>query len=224
MTLSALRTQFLENVGDPSQDVWTDVKANRLVNQAMHYVENLLVRYCPSALLWTTTVSVSNSGSDRVVLVDMGATLSNPNIRKLIRAENASISGDDKSLKVIEVFSADAEIQDTLTDRPDIFQWNNVLGFVSPQDSLTVRVWYVAELPDMAVDADEPGQSNDTPDLLNGELIPLPFQQLIPTYATVTALAGYNENTEVWERILSDQIRTALGAAREAQETSENGR
>lgn len=210
MTLADLRTIFLDNVGDPDQDVWTTAMANRLINAAMHHVENLLVRDQVAALMRYEQVTVSNSSSDRVVLHDMGANL---NVRRLIRAESPGESDDDKQLKILsDVHAVDAEVVTSLSTRPKVFQWNNGVGFVGPTDSLSVDLWYVAELPDMTADTDVPGQAGGSPSDITADLIPLSMQALIPSYAAVLGLAGQNEGIDEWSAIFVDQMRAALAA------------
>ena len=210
MTLSELRTIFLDNVGDPDQDVWTTAMANRLINAAMHHVENLLVRDQVAALMRYEQVTASNSSSARVVLHDMGANL---NVRRLIRAESPDETDDDKQLKILgDIRQVDSEVVTTLSSRPRVFQWNNGVGFVGPTDGLSVDLWYVAELPDMTADTDVPGQAGGSPSDITADLMPLSIQPLIPSYAAVLALAGDNEAIDEWSQIFVDQMRAALAA------------
>ena len=194
MTLAQLRTQFRIYVFDVSSDAYTDAQAKSLINEAMHYVANVVSAVQPQLLVVDYTGTVSNAGSSLYVIQDISAQ-TYPNCRRIVRAEVTGLSSpQETTLQVIDFKDVDKNrgTAATMKTRPPIFLYNTSFGFVQPQDSLAVRVTYLHGLNAMTADTDTPGQVGGSG---TANKLPIEWHDLIAMRAALVAMTSDRRDT-----------------------------
>lgn len=231
MTLQELRSLLRDNLYERNRTGFVTSTLNAYVNAAMQHVSNWIVSLNAGLLVWQWQGTITNTKSERRVLVNLSSPPSPalyPKVRRIIEAERYQVptagadtlSQDDPSLEIIDFSSARLTSQAALTDYPPVFMYNETLGFVAPSNNTQVRVFYSHGLSDMIAEDDTPGQSNGV-----GEpnRIPVHFQILIPTYAAVLGLAAENNDASQWQGVFGEQKTQLLSGLSVRRRTPEQG-
>jgi hypothetical protein len=208
VTLSDLKAALLANICEAGQSILTTAQQNRYINMAMHHVATWIASLDAGLLLTEWSGSVSNATDDLRVTIDLSSQ-DYPRVVKIVEAERTDLADNDSpSLEIIAYPSGRLLIPAAAAVKPQVFVYNETIGFIRPANAIGCRVVYVHGLPDMDTDTNRPGETGATND--GDEVIPLQFQTLIATYAAVLALTGENSDASQWRAIYEEQRQQIL--------------
>lgn len=213
-----MRAMLLANLGDPNQDLATTPKANAWLNASMRCVCNWAD--AQDQMLFSNSAICGDTGKkpeDGYHTIYFDSTAGNPNFglsqfvapfRRLLGAMIVTAGAPLVPLQVVEFEKREQYIGSSATDRPPVCVLSDGLLLLNPSSGLRLRMFYVQSVPDMVVDSDTPGKSG-----LSGRdnLLPIEYHILVPTYATIMALASENGDTQSWMKIY-EEMQANLGA------------
>jgi len=186
MTLAQIRTALRTLLFDTAGDAYTDAQLLDFINRSMHHVANLAIAAQPHLLLHTYTGTLSNGSSADYITVDLsGQTYTRA--RKIVFAQRTGLSGQESTLQITDFANIDKLKGASMKPRPQVFLFNETLGFVQPTDNITVSVVYVHSLGDMSADTDSPGVAGGTG---TANKLPVEWQSLIVLRAGLLALSA----------------------------------
>jgi len=216
MTLGELRTMVRDLIFDkaPAADPFDLAGLNRFINAAMHEVWTIARALQRGLFITDQTVTVLGANGLTATL-----TLVAPytRVKRIILAWKTDATAGALAIK--RFATGGLELTGTAQTRPAVALVNESIVILDPPNSLSLRVWYVAGLPDMTDDANTPGQTGATP-IGTANFLPLEYHGLLAVKAAILALKAergewsglqseFDEGRQALERALIGQDDTA---------------
>jgi len=210
MNRAALRDIVRTQIFDQNSRAFTDDEINLLLNQAQYHIANLLAGQGAPVMLEEYEAAVENPANEPWVL---SVPPSKPLRILAAYRTDSGLSSDDKSLGIVDFKVVLAKPIGTAMSRPNVFLYNDQIGFVRPPvTGFRAKVVYVKAPVEMETDFDESD-------------LPVQYQGLICTWATVKALMSEAApEAQTWAAAFANEAQ-ALGLSTQAMRiTQEDSR